>query len=110
MRNLKIKYDNFIILAFAWIFLVSMVDHYYTIKLESTIMLEERNPIGIALIEADQGSVALFMTIKMVFLWLIAIIILAVYQYKKWMAWMATVALVVPQTFLILYFLKEPVN
>tara|TARA_R100000951_G_scaffold113427_2_gene115425 strand:+ start:67 stop:399 length:333 start_codon:yes stop_codon:yes gene_type:complete len=110
MRNLKIQYDNFILLAFVWIFSVSMIDHYYTIKLEETILIEEKNPIGMALIEADQGSVALFMTTKMVFLWLIAIIILAVYQYKRWMAWASVVSLAITQTILILYFIKDPVG
>ena len=107
MKKITVKYDNFILLAFMWIFFVSMVDHYYTIKLEETIIQEEKNPLGLALIEADHGSVALFMTLKMCFLWLIAIIIVAVYQYKKWMARLSVTVLAMMQLFLIFYFMKE---
>ena len=101
------RYDNFLLCIFIWVLLVSMLDHYLTIKLESTILGEEKNPIGLSLIKANGGSVALFMTIKMLFLWMIAGILLILYQFKKRMAYAGVIALGIVQLWLVSYFLKS---
>ena len=49
MFNFKeraIKYDVFMAANFLWILLVSLIDHYFTIKLQDTILEEEQNPVG----------------------------------------------------------------
>ena len=88
-----------------WIILISLIDHYLTIKLSDTIIDMERNPIGVFLIDLDGGSVALFMTLKMLFLWVIFGIILLMYRWKKCYAWIALKTLAMIQTFLLLYLL-----
>jgi len=97
-------YDRFILISFAWIWLVSMLDHYLTIKLQQTIAKDEHNPIGRFLIELDSGSVALFMTTKMVCLWIIAGIILSIYKDNKKRAYICVIALSLSQLLLLLYF------
>jgi len=92
---------------FIWVLLVSMLDHYLTIKLQSTILGEEKNPIGLFLIRIDEGSVALFMTLKMLFLWVIAGVLLTLYQFKKRMAYAGVIALSIVQLWLVSYFLKS---
>jgi hypothetical protein len=99
-----IIYDRFILISFAWIWLVSMLDHYLTIKLQQTIIQDEQNPIGRFLIELDSGSVALFMTIKMACLWVIAGIILSMYKDNKIRAYVCVIALSITQLLLLLYF------
>ena len=93
-----IIYDRFILISFAWIWLVS------TIKLQQTIIQDEQNPIGRFLIELDSGSVALFMTIKMACLWVIAGIILSMYKDNKIRAYVCVIALSITQLLLLLYF------
>ena len=61
--------------------------------------------IIIFLIRLDGGSVALFMTIKMGFLWVIAGIILKLYEYKKKYAYAAIGVLSLLQLILIFFFL-----
>ena len=82
-----------------------MVDHYLTIKLQSVMLEFEWNPLGVFLIRLDEGSVALFMTIKMAFLWVIAALILKLYDYKKRYAYVAIGVLSFLQLLLILFFL-----
>lgn len=99
-----IIYDRFILISFAWVWLVSMLDHYLAIKLQQAIAKDEHNPIGRFLIELDSGSVALFMTAKMVCLWIIAGIILSIYKDSKMRAYICVVALSIAQLLLLLYF------
>ena len=99
-----IIYDRFILISFAWVWLVSMLDHYLTIKLQDTIAKDEHNPIGRFLIELDSGSVALFMTAKMACLWVIAAIILSIYKDSKIRAYICIIALSTCQLLLLLYF------
>ena len=93
---------------FWWIFLVSMVDHYLTIKLQETILIEEKNPLGVFLIHIDDGSVALFMTLKMAFLWLMYFSLLELYKVKKIYAIIPMIVLSIVQLILVLYFLSTP--
>ncbi len=99
------KYDKFILLGFIWIWLISMLDHYATIKLQHDILENEKNPLGTFLINIDSGSVALFMTVKMICLWFIACIILSIYQENKVRAYLSIVALGMCQLLLLLYFI-----
>lgn len=99
-----IIYDKFILISFAWVWLVSMLDHYLTIKLQQTIAQEEHNPIGRFLIELDSGSVALFMTAKMACLWVIAGIILSIYKENKKVSYICVIVLSLSQLLLLLYF------
>lgn len=91
-------------LCFWWIFLVSMVDHYLTIKLQETILTSEKNPLGLWLIKLDGGSVALFMTLKMTFLWFIYFILLNLYKVKKIYAIIPLIVLSIVQLLLVIYF------
>ncbi len=101
----RINYDKFLVFAFMWVWLVSMLDHYITIKMNDTILEDEQNPLGTFLINIDSGSVALFMTVKMICLWVIAGIILSIYQENKTRAYICIVALCIAQLFLLLYFM-----
>ena len=107
MFNFKeraIKYDVFMAANFLWILLVSLVDHYLTIKLQTTILQTEQNPIGKYLIQKD-GGVALFMTVKMLCLWVIFFILLSIYKDSKIRAYICITALSIVQLLLIIYFL-----
>jgi hypothetical protein len=95
-------------IMFLWIWLVSMVDHYFTIKLAATIETAERNPIGLWLLKIDGGSPALFMTIKMMCLWVIAIIIFRLYLWKPYSAVLSLLSLSLIQLFLVFFFLYTP--
>tara|TARA_R110000751_G_scaffold188007_2_gene294112 strand:+ start:865 stop:1182 length:318 start_codon:yes stop_codon:yes gene_type:complete len=101
----RLRYDKILLWGFIWILAVSMVDHYLAIKLQSVMLDFEWNPLGVLLIEIDGGSVALFMTIKMAFLWVIAALILKLYDYKKSYAYVAIATLSFVQLLLILFFL-----
>lgn len=93
---------------FLWIWSVSMLDHYFTIKLSATINSEEQNPIGLWLLALDGGSPALFMTIKMICLWVIGAIIYIIYRSKPYWALASLISLSIVQLLLVLYFLKIP--
>ena len=107
MFNFKeraIKCDVFLLANFLWILLVSLVDHYLTIKLQEVILEAEKNPVGKFLIELDDG-VALFMTIKMLCLWIIFFILLSIYNDSKIKAYICTIVLSIAQFLLVLYFI-----
>jgi len=93
------------VILFSWIVLVSMFDHYLTIKLQDVIIHTEQNPIGRLLIKIDGGSVALFMTLKMFFLWIIFISIFYLYKWKKHYALITLKTLALLQTILVWYLL-----
>jgi len=103
-RMKNIIYDKFLVLAFTWIWLISMLDHYMTIKMQETILDYEQNPIGYFLINLDSGSVALFMTAKMMCLWIIASIIISTYQESRVKAYIYAIVLCIVQFLLLLYF------
>ena len=107
MFNFKeraIKYDVFMAANFLWILLVSLVDHYFTIKLQDTILEEEQNPLGRSLILLDEG-VALFMTVKMLCLWVIFFILLSIYRDSKLKAYICVSVLSIVQAGLVIYFI-----
>lgn len=90
---------------FVWVWAVSMIDHYWTIKLADTINEEEKNPIGLWLLSLDEGSPALFMTIKMICLWFIFLICLKLYYWRPIHCLISLFVLATIQSFLVYYFL-----
>ena len=103
----KLHYDRIILWGFIWILLVSMIDHYLAIKFQESILEFEWNPLGVFLIHLDAGSIALFMTLKLGFLWVIAAIILRLYRFKKKYAYAAIATLSFVQLLLIFFFLAS---
>ena len=87
------------------IVLVSMVDLYYTIKLQRTILRDEQNPIGVWLINIDGGDVSLFMTVKMLMLWVVYCIVKTMYKRSKKWGLVVAGSLCLAQILLVLYFL-----
>jgi formate/nitrite transporter FocA (FNT family) len=102
---LKIRYNALIIFGLLWVIMVSMLDHYFTIKLQENILDYEQNPIGTFLIKLDSGSVALFMTVKMICLWLVVIAVILLYNIKKSYAYISLMSLCIAQLLLLLYFI-----
>ena len=96
------------VFLFLWVWAVSMLDHYLTIKLSETIATAEKNPIGLYLLRLDEGNPALFMTIKMMCLWIIFLICLKLYQWKPRNCLAALICLSLAQLFLVFYFFYEP--
>ena len=103
-KERAIKYDMFMAANFLWVLLVSLVDHYLTIKLQDGILDAEQNPIGKILMRID-GGVALFMTSKMLCLWVIFFILLSIYKDSKIKAYICITTLSVAQLLLVFYFL-----
>jgi hypothetical protein len=95
-------------ILFVWVWAVSMLDHYWTIKLADTIQEEEKNPIGLWLLELDGGNPALFMTVKMICLWLIFVICLKLYIWRPLSCLISLSILALAQLLLVLYFLFGP--
>ena len=62
-RNKPIVFVFFLFWTLVW--LISIVDVYWSIKLGSDLRSSELNPLGCWLIDLDNGSVALFMATKM---------------------------------------------
>jgi hypothetical protein len=99
--------DRFFLgVLFLWIWAVSMVDHYYTIKLACTINEEERNPIGKALLAADDGNPALFMTVKMMSLWVIFFATIRLYYLRREYAYFTLGTMAVVQLLLVMQYFK----
>ena len=68
-------------------------------------MLEnEQNPIGRYLIAKDGGAVALFMGVKMAGTIFALGVLVFLYHYKKFYAWVSIISLTIAQ-FLLLYYL-----
>ena len=105
MKNLK---PTLFVFLCIFVFVVSMMDHYYTIKLDHYILIEERNPVGLYLINLDGGTVALFMTLKMICLWCIGGLLLYLYRNKKRYAWAGIISLSIVQLLLLYYFFLSP--
>lgn len=102
--------DRFFLgVLFLWIWAVSMVDHYYTIKLACTINEDESNPIGKMLLDADGGSPALFMTIKMMSLWVIFFTTIRLYYIRKQYAYFTLGTMAIMQFLLVMHYFKTPV-
>lgn len=105
----RVMRDNIALsIMMLWVWAVSMWDHYLTIKLQHEIMTHEKNPLGLLLLGADGGSVALFMTVKMIGLWLIFFITLGLYRWRKPYGLSAMLLLSLIQLYLVMYFFHTP--
>ena len=64
----KVTTTDYVVFSVLWfvILLVSTIDIYWSIKVQSVLLSTELNPVGRWLIRADDGSVALFMACKFV--------------------------------------------
>ena len=90
-------------LAIGWI---SAIDLYWAIKNQHIMLNNEENPIGRYLIGLDDGSVALFMGLKMAGTILALGLLIVLYHYKKLYAWLSIISLTVAQ-FLLLHYLGQ---
>jgi len=88
-------------LAIGWI---SAIDLYWAIKNQHIMLNNEENPIGRYLIGLDDGSVALFMGIKMAGTILALGFLIFLYHYRRLYAWLSIIFLTAAQ-FLLLYYL-----
>ena len=84
--------------------LISAIDLYWAVKNQHIMLENEENPIGRYLIRLDDGSVALFMGVKMAGTILALGLLVFLYHYKKLYAWLSIIFLTVAQ-FLLLYYL-----
>jgi hypothetical protein len=82
---------------------VSIFDSYWTFKTADSILMREKNPIGVFLIKADNGDVALFMTLKMIGTMLVILIIPLLFLFKKWWGLTTASVLAAFQTALFFY-------
>ncbi len=73
-----------------WIVSVSMYDVYWSFKTQDVLIHHEENPLGVLLINADGGDIALFMTLKSLGNLVVLITVPLLYMYKRW--WGLTVA------------------
>lgn len=90
-----------------WFFVafVEVCDIYWSIKLQDTLMVNERNPIGRLLLSMDGGDVALFMSLKISAI----IIILGTLPVILWSerlktAWILLGIIFVSRLLLLIYF------
>ena len=92
----------FLSLLMLIIVFVSIYDSYWTFKTADVILEHEKNPIGVMLIEADGGDVALFMTLKMIGTMIVILMIPLIYFFKK--KWGLTVAFFIASFQIALFF------
>ena len=86
--------------------LISAIDLYWAVKNQQIMLHNEENPIGRYLIGLDNGSVALFMGIKMAGTILALGFLIVLYHYRRLYAWLSMVSLTIAQ-FLLLYYLGQ---
>jgi hypothetical protein len=86
--------------------LISAIDLYWAVKNQDTMIFNEENPIGRYLIRLDDGSVALFMGVKMAGTILALGFLIFLYHYKSFFAWVSIVILTMLQ-FYLLYYLEQ---
>ena len=87
----------------ALITMVSMYDVYWTFKVQEVIIHTEENPIGLWLINADGGDIALFMTVKMLGTMCVILAIPAIYFYRNNWGMVCAVSVATFQAFLFAY-------
>jgi len=103
---ITMRHKIYLACMFIWIWSVSMMDHYLTIKLSKTINEMEKNPLGQYLLAKDNGSVALFMTAKMAGLWIICLVLISLYKWRPKYALFSAFILSAIQLMLVFYFLQ----
>ena len=95
------------VLLLLFISSVSAIDTYWSIKNQDDLINVEKNPVGKWLINADNGSVALFMALKSLGTVLVFGILCLLYKRRKKIAWSAIITLSIIQFCLLIYLYKE---
>ena len=95
--------DIFFISLLIFISVVSSIDIYWSIHNQSELINVEKNPIGKYLINADNGSVGLFMASKSTGTILVCGILLLLYKYRKKWAWCAIITIAITQLLVLTY-------
>ena len=86
--------------------IISSIDIYWSITNQHMLMEMEENPVGRYLIHREDGSIALFMSIKVAGTILALGILVSLYHWKKKYAWPTIITLTVAQ-FLLLSYLND---
>lgn len=83
-KRFKIKMIDlsFYLMLFV-IALVALIDVYFSFKHSDNMTTGEFNPIGRMLIQLDNGSVALFMTLKMLSTMIVLVTLPAIFHVSK---------------------------
>ena len=83
--------------------IISAVDIYWSITNQQMLMDLEENPIGRYLIQKENGSIALFMCIKVAGTITALGVLVFLYHWKRRYAWPIITALTIAQFFLLSY-------
>jgi hypothetical protein len=83
--------------------IISSVDVYWSIVNQDMMMELEENPIGRYLIEKDDGSIALFMCIKVAGTIIALGVLVVLYHWKRKYAWPIIIVLTIAQFWLLNY-------
>ena len=97
------SFDIFFILLLIFISLVSSIDIYWSIHNQSELINVEKNPLGRYLINADHGSVGLFMACKSMGTVFVLGILSFLYKYRKKWAWWAIITIAMVQLLVLTY-------
>ncbi len=82
---------------------VAAYDVYLSLKFQTTLYAMEENPLGRWLIAADNGDVALFLTVKMIGTMVVLLVLPAFYRFRRKLGMVTTSALAAFQTSLFCY-------
>ena len=93
----------FLAILLTWVVGVSMYDVYWSFKTQDVLIHHEENPIGTMLIEADNGDIALFMTLKTLGNIVVLISVPLLFLYKRSWGMLIASGLAVGQLCLFLY-------
>ena len=83
--------------------IISAIDVYWAVANQNVLMQSEENPIGRYLIEKDNGSIALFMCMKVIGTVLVLGTLISLYHWKKTYAWPTIITLTIAQFCLLSY-------
>lgn len=102
-------FDALFIILLLFIPIVSSIDIYWSIHNQSELINVEKNPLGRYLINADGGSIGLFMSFKALGTVLVFGILILLYKYRKKWAWAAIITIATIQFLLLIYLLFWPI-
>ena len=83
--------------------IISAIDVYWSVVNQNILWEEEKNPIGRYLIEADNGSIALFMAVKFAGTVMALGALVTLYHWKPKYAWPIIITLTIIQFCLLSY-------
>ena len=91
-----------------WLFvaIVAAIDFYASIKLQDTLLRDELNPVGRALIRLDDGSVALFMSVKLIGTSIVLGVLPLIYLIHKRVGFMVLIGVTAFQAWLLWFLLQ----